>query len=188
MAIASLLAGMRRLRANFSPYRRGALGRGVQHAVDMAPPPCGGEAGLQPNDTAVVEFSIARDGRDRGLAPIYASRNGPVAVAFARAVAGWSWKPEDVAKIKPFFRAATRVQLRCSTGERAAQRRGADAPGIGQVARGAGRKQRGAGPERRGSGCSATCGACPAGSDGGHHVGGTRPGAGRSGVQFDNLS
>ena len=82
-------------------------------AVVMAPPPCG-EGGLTPTDRAIVEFTIETDGRVGGVYPVYATSGRRAAVAFARAVRNWSWRAEDVAKIPPLFRFATRVELRCS--------------------------------------------------------------------------
>ena len=84
-------------------------------AQGMSPPPCGGPAGLRPDDMAVVEFGVDDDGRVIHVVPIYASRTGPVAAEFARSVAGWSWKPEDARQIPAFFRRVTRVELRCVT-------------------------------------------------------------------------
>ena len=46
--------------------------------------------------------------------PIYASRNGPMAAEFARAVSGWYWSPEAAKNIPTLFRLVTRVELRCS--------------------------------------------------------------------------
>ena len=84
-------------------------------AVSMSPPPCGGSADLEPDDMAIVEFGIDDEGNVINVSPIYASRNGPVAAEFARAVSGWSWRPEDAKNISLFFRRVTRVELRCST-------------------------------------------------------------------------
>lgn len=84
-------------------------------AIEAQPPPCGGSAGLLPDDTAIVEFSVGNDGSVSRVTPVWASRNGPAAAEFARAVAGWSWRPEDAVAIPAFFRLLTRVQLRCST-------------------------------------------------------------------------
>lgn len=77
-------------------------------------PACGGIEGLRSEDSAVIEFSIMDDGRVVGAHPVYASRPGEMAYDFARAVSGWSWNPENAAKVKPFFRVATRVEVRCS--------------------------------------------------------------------------
>lgn len=76
-------------------------------------PSCGGD--LKPDDVAVIEFGIGDDGFVAFAHPIYASRQGPMAVTFAKAVSGWSWRAADVKSIPPFYRALTRVELRCST-------------------------------------------------------------------------
>jgi tetratricopeptide (TPR) repeat protein len=84
-------------------------------AVSMAPPDCGEETGLRPEDFAVVEFGISGDGSINSAQTVY-TRGGPaVAVAFAKAVREWYWRAEDLAKIPAFYRIATRVELRCST-------------------------------------------------------------------------
>lgn len=85
-------------------------------AAAMGTPPCGGPAKLKPEDIAVIEFFISPEGVVRNPTPIYASTKGPAAVEFARAVADWSWKPADAAKIPDLFRVTTRVEMRCSTG------------------------------------------------------------------------
>ncbi|MES2288341.1 MAG: hypothetical protein V4530_01280 [Pseudomonadota bacterium] len=79
-----------------------------------SPPPCGGSSDLRPDDSAIVQFSIDDNGATRFVEPIWASRPGPVAIGFARAVREWSWAPAEVAKIPSFFRMVTRVELRCS--------------------------------------------------------------------------
>jgi tetratricopeptide (TPR) repeat protein len=92
-------------------------------ARNMDVPVCGSETGLRPEDVAVVEFSIDRDGSVLGAQTIY-TRGGPaVAAAFASAVRKWYWDPEQIAKIPAFYLLATRVELRCT-------RAGADAPGV----------------------------------------------------------
>ncbi|MFW2829583.1 energy transducer TonB [Sphingomonas sp. ID0503] len=75
---------------------------------------CGGEAGLLPTDMAIIQFGIREDGTVSYVQPIYASRAGPIAAAFAKAVRSWSWRPEELAKIPAFYRAGTRLQLRCT--------------------------------------------------------------------------
>ena len=80
--------------------------------ADTDVPPCGGD--IKPEDVVVVEFGIGDDGYVTFANPIYASRQGPMAVEFARAVSGWSWRAADVKSIPLFYRALTRVELRCS--------------------------------------------------------------------------
>ena len=92
-------------------------------AQNMDVPVCGSETGLQPDDDAVVEFSIALDGTVSNAQTVY-TRGGPeVAAAFAEAVRKWYWDPDRLAKIPPFYLLAVRVELRC-TGA------GAGAPGV----------------------------------------------------------
>lgn len=88
-------------------------------AENMDAPLCGATSGLTPADYAVVEFSIADDGSAFGIQPIYSTGGRDVALAFARAVTRWSWINGNVKEIKPFFRYAMRVEMRCTTvGER----------------------------------------------------------------------
>lgn len=116
LALAALMTGNRDDARRYLAYTgAGRLGKSpFDLAVAMAPPPCGGPANLRPDDVAVVEFVIQPDGTVRNATPVYASVQGGAAVEFARAVADWSWRPEDAAKIPDLFRAATRVELRCS--------------------------------------------------------------------------
>jgi hypothetical protein len=80
--------------------------------ADTNLPPCGGD--LRPDDVVVVEFGIGDDGRVAFANPVYASRPGSIATDFARAVYNWSWQPSSIKSIPPFYRAVTRVELRCS--------------------------------------------------------------------------
>ncbi|RZT55155.1 hypothetical protein EV283_1951 [Sphingomonas sp. BK036] len=84
-------------------------------AAEMRSPDCGGEAGLKPQDVAVVDFTIASDGTIAQATPVYAAGGGRVAIEFARAVKGWSWPIDSVAAIPTFFRYHARVEMRCST-------------------------------------------------------------------------
>ena len=76
------------------------------------PPVCGPD--IAPEDSAVVEFAIAADGRTAGVAPVWSSRPGETGIAFARAVREWQWRPEAVAKLDEFWRLSVRVELRCA--------------------------------------------------------------------------
>lgn len=78
------------------------------------PPACGGIDGLAPEDMAIVQFALLKDGSVAGAAPVYATRQGGSAIAFAQAVSGWTWSPETIAKISTFDRLAVRVELRCT--------------------------------------------------------------------------
>ncbi len=101
--------------AHLIAYTGAGLGKAVSLRLppDVDPPACGED--VAPSDMAVVQFSLGDDGHVSGAIPIYSARPGPNAVAFARAVAGWQWKPEDAKVIDPFFRLAARLELRCTT-------------------------------------------------------------------------
>lgn len=93
-------------------------GRVPDNAMLSAPsdgdlPDCGGD--IAPDDVAVIEFGIGGDGAVLYTTPIYASRPGTLAAEFARAVYGWSWDPARLKDVPPFYRLATRVELRCTT-------------------------------------------------------------------------
>ncbi len=116
LAIAAMLAGKKDDARRFLAFTgAGRIAEApFQRAVSMQPPTCGGPANLRPEDVAVIEFNIKQDGSVGVATPIYASSNGPAALEFARAVSGWSWRPQDVAKIPALFKLVTRVELRCS--------------------------------------------------------------------------
>lgn len=84
---------------------------GVARAIDL--PPCG-EEGITAEDSAIVEFTLNANGVVISAQPVWASRPGPMARVFARAVRNWSWRPEDAILTPAFFRMATRVELRCT--------------------------------------------------------------------------
>ena len=69
---------------------------------DMPLPACGDATGLKPDDAAVIEFAIGDDGQVVFVQPIYATRTGPMALEFARAVARWSWMPEGLKDTSKF--------------------------------------------------------------------------------------
>lgn len=89
-------------------------------ARSIEAPTCGTVPGLTPDSYAVVEFSLDDGGAVVGAQPIFVQGNREVALAYARAVREWSWAPEDAAKIPAFYRALTRVEVRCSRGGEAA--------------------------------------------------------------------
>lgn len=114
MAIASLLSGNPTEARQYLAYSgAGTIGTEFARPQQMPAPPCDEEIGR--DDVAVIEFSISADGAVQQVAPIYSSKQGATALAFARAVKGWSWTSEDMANIPPVFRRLTRVELRCST-------------------------------------------------------------------------
>lgn len=84
-------------------------------AASMAPPQCGPETGLTPDDSAIVEFGINAAGDVPMATTVYSKGNYAVAAAFAHAVEQWYWRPNDIAKLPPFYRLLTRVEVRCST-------------------------------------------------------------------------
>jgi tetratricopeptide (TPR) repeat protein len=92
-------------------------------AASMAPPQCGPETGLSPKDSAIVEFGIDDAGDVPFASTVYTRGDYAVASAFAQAVEQWYWRPEDLAKIPPFYKTLTRVELRCSA-------TGGDLPGV----------------------------------------------------------
>jgi tetratricopeptide (TPR) repeat protein len=93
-------------RISESPFATGA---------NMDPPECGEETGLKPGDSAVVEFGIAENGEVAYAETVQTAGGPKVAAAFARAVKDWYWRSDLLAKIPLFYRAATRLELRCST-------------------------------------------------------------------------
>lgn len=115
-AIAAMLIGDKESARQYLAYT--GAGRITQApfavAMEMRPPSCGGPDDIRPTDSAVIEFGILPEGTVAYAVPIYASRPGPMAAAFARAARDWVWKPEAVAKIPGFYRALTRVELRCT--------------------------------------------------------------------------
>jgi hypothetical protein len=86
---------------------------GWADGAEMEAAVCGPD--IAPEDSAVVEFAIADDGRTSAVAPVWSSRPGQTGVEFARAVRGWRWRPDKVAALNSFWRASIRVQLRCAT-------------------------------------------------------------------------
>jgi hypothetical protein len=87
----------------------------VDPGAEMVVPPCGGDAGLKPDDAAVVDFRVGDDGRVIYSKPVYAAGGGAAALAFAKAAREWSWTPGQVKQMPAFFRYSARVELRCST-------------------------------------------------------------------------
>lgn len=117
LALAALLAadqeGARRYLA-YTGQGRVPGKKGFTAGSSMQPPACGGPAGLKPEDRAVVEFRLREDGSVRQVVPVYVPAGRKAAAAFAEAVSGWSWDPEDAAVIPEVFRTTVRVQIACS--------------------------------------------------------------------------
>jgi tetratricopeptide (TPR) repeat protein len=82
--------------------------------IEMALPECGGIDGLLPTDMAIVEFSIADNGKVLGARPVFGSRPGQMAYVFARAINDWAWAPERIVGLEKFFRSTMRVEVRCT--------------------------------------------------------------------------
>lgn len=121
LAIAASLIGDREAAQKYLVYT--GAGRFKEspfaRATSMQHPLCGAATGLKPDDYAIIEFSLAEDGHVQRATPIYSTGGRSAAVAFARAVAGWSWSPEAAKAIPPLFRYMTRIEIRCTTaGER----------------------------------------------------------------------
>ena len=89
--------------------------QGFRLGLDMNPPSCGGKNGPKPEDVAVIEFNIRDDGSVGVARPIFFSGEPAGAIDFARAVSEWSWSPDELKEVKPFFRTLTRIEMRCTT-------------------------------------------------------------------------
>jgi len=85
------------------------------HQYDGALPVCGLGTDVRPDDTVVVQFSIADDGHVTEAMPIYASRPGLIGATFAQSVSKWQWDPASLKGVKPFWRNALVLQLRCQS-------------------------------------------------------------------------
>lgn len=114
LAIAAMLSGRSEDARRYLAY----TGAG-HHETSFSPssgtmhaPPCGGE--LRPDDIAVLEFSVRDDGTVGHVTPVYASRQGGTALAFARAARAWGWSPDAFDDVPLLFRLALRVEVRCS--------------------------------------------------------------------------
>ena len=88
--------------------------QGFELGADMPLPACAPAGPVLRDDMAVVEFSLAPDGRVGNVMPIYVSRRGGSELAFARAVRTWSWRPAAAKALPPFWRQAVRMELRCA--------------------------------------------------------------------------
>lgn len=99
-----------------------AESREMANPASMELPSCGPASGLAPEDVAVVEFAVAEDGRAHAVTPIYVRRgdgrdlNGKdgVEAQFVQAARSWTWRPDKLSELKPFWRLMQRVELRCS--------------------------------------------------------------------------
>lgn len=89
--------------------------QGFRASAAMSLPECGGKNGPKPSDVAVIQLNIQDDGSVGSAVPIYYSGNPATAVNFAKEVADWYWRPEELSKMDKFYRYQTRVELRCTT-------------------------------------------------------------------------
>lgn len=114
MAIAALLAGKPdKAREHLAYTGAGRFETGYMPGPSHYPlPACGAETGLRAEDVAVVEVAVRENGRVGAATPIYGSRIG-VAAKLARSLEDWTWPVEDVAKLTPFLRQFTRLEVRC---------------------------------------------------------------------------
>ena len=112
LGIAALLAGREdEARRALAYAGAGYQQTGFDPGGRMEPPPCGN--GLEPGDVAVVEFSIRNDGSVGYATPIYSSRHGEVAIAFAAAVRELVLEP-GVSSPKSRRCSATRFASNCA--------------------------------------------------------------------------
>ncbi|HVQ09685.1 MAG TPA: hypothetical protein VMS43_14745 [Allosphingosinicella sp.] len=73
-------------------------------------------AALGPDDVVVVEAVLGEDGAVADAKPIYASRQGPGAIALAHAVRRWSFDADALKSIPALFRTVVRLEVRCRQG------------------------------------------------------------------------
>ncbi|MEH6700652.1 hypothetical protein [Parasphingorhabdus sp.] len=83
-------------------------------ASDVSLPACDPAKDIFSDDVVVVEFGISSNGTVTYSRPIYSNKPQKIAVLFAQAVKNWSWTADEVATIDPFYRALTRLELRCT--------------------------------------------------------------------------
>jgi hypothetical protein len=114
-AIAALRAGDTEAARKLLSYTgAGRTKAAFPRGIDNTLPQCGGLDGLKPEDSAVVQFALAKTGAVTSAIPVFASRSGPMAYAFARAIKEWTWTPDSIANVEPFFLSNLRVEVRCS--------------------------------------------------------------------------
>ena len=115
LALAALRSGHEEDARRYLAYTgAGRFLRGMLMGTPSNEPPRCGEGGIRPEDVAVVEFAVLPDGRVDHVQPIYSSRPGSGALAFARAVAGWVMNLDSVGDVPPLLLSASRVELRCT--------------------------------------------------------------------------
>lgn len=115
-ALAMLVGGQTEDARKYLAYT--GAGRGdaaLPFPAEAILPDCGTLDHVSPTDSVVVRFDVLPSGRAANVMPIYASKQGDMAYEFAEMVSGWSWSPEALKDVKPFFLHGARLQLRCST-------------------------------------------------------------------------
>jgi len=114
LATAAMLAGNEMRARQYLAYS--GASRAQQDALRLwrhiEIPRCGGA--LSPADLAVLQLSLADDGRVALVVPIYSSRQGPAALALARAATRWTFAPKGTGEVPALLRAAARVEIHCS--------------------------------------------------------------------------
>lgn len=66
-----------------------------------------------PNDVAIVEFGVDRDGSIRDVRPIYATAGSAFADAMVRYVRYFRWDPAQVAHLRPLQASMARLEVHC---------------------------------------------------------------------------
>jgi tetratricopeptide (TPR) repeat protein len=116
-AIAAMRLGDKDKARKYLSYAGAAMqaDQGFVLGINMSPPECGGLNGPKPEDVAVVELQINDDGSINYARPIFFSGKPSTALDFGRAVSLWSWSPQELKSVRPFFRLQTRIEMRCTT-------------------------------------------------------------------------
>jgi tetratricopeptide (TPR) repeat protein len=116
-AIAALRDNDRNAARKYLSYAGAAeqASQGFALGKNMSPPECGGINGPKPEDVAVIELQIGDNGGVNYARPIFYSGPPATAVEFARSVSRWSWTQAELKEVEPFFRAQTRIEMRCTT-------------------------------------------------------------------------
>lgn len=89
-------------------------GSAFLQASDVQLPACDPQKNIMPDDVVVIELGITKLGEVFYSRPIYSNKPEVIAIPFAKAVKNWSWTQQEVATIDPFYRAMTRLELRCT--------------------------------------------------------------------------
>ena len=82
--------------------------------LDANPPACGGEDAMRPEDSAIIEVSIGKDGQVLYAVPVWAERPNTTPISHERRATG-DGKPEASKAFPISFRYRVRMEIRCST-------------------------------------------------------------------------